>query len=346
MERRRFLTLTAGVVAGAALLPAVPAHAARPLRVLVVTNEPWGTYHIKSILDEAAAARPAPRWEVALVVPDRSGVTPTDPVPVVTLAEAAHWGADLLVVNGATAWPTQVVQTLTGLPVVASSFAYLTPVEAAGAASIRPRIVAMTAASTSEAAVFAAHFGLPASRVRVIGNINLDDLPPYRPTPRTALIATSVTYPSSTGGAAPGTQVLLDSAAALAAAGWHIRVGLHPRENPALWSQYERATEGTLMASTTAEVTVGIPGSVFPQIAAVGCPLVGIVVPGLTVPPYILALCAQAGSVPEVLTAVEARALPTPEVMTSSVGPVGGSGDRLWKIWRQSAAPYGQRRSA
>ncbi|XVX20393.1 hypothetical protein ACQP1U_00515 [Actinomycetota bacterium] len=342
LTRRGFLTLTAGVSLAVAL-PAAPALAHRPLRVLVATNEPWGTYHIKALLDEAAAAR---RWEIALVVPDRSQLKPGDPVPAVTLAEAAAWGADLLVVNGATAWPTQVVQTLTGLPVVASSLAYLRPVEEPGAAIIRPRLVAMTAGSSEEAKVFAAHFGVDPSRVQVVGNPALDDLPPYTPVAGTALIVTSVTKSSVTGGSAPGAQLLLDSAAALAAAGWHIRVGLHPREDASLWSAYEIATEGTLLASAKAEVAIGIPGSVFPSIAAVGCPLVGVVDPALTVPAYILSLCAQARTVPEVLAAAGAQWLPPASVLKASVGPVGGSGDRLWKVWRKAALPYGQRRAA
>ncbi|MDI3331643.1 MAG: hypothetical protein QJR09_13055 [Micrococcus sp.] len=341
MHRRSLLTALAGLSAVAVLGQPLPAHAARPLRVLVATNEPWGTYHLGSLLDEAAGARPAGRWQIALVVPDRSNVTATDPVPVVTLDEAAAWGADVLVVNGATAWPTTVVAQLPGLPVVASSLAYLNPVEEPGAAAIRPRLVAMTAGSSAEAEVFAAHFGLPADRVQVVGNPGLDDIPAYAPVAGTALIATSVTRPSETGGAAPGAEVLLDAAAALADRGWNIRVGLHPREDASLWSAYETATEGTVTASATAEVTVGIPGSVFPKIAAIGCPLVGVVAEGLTVPDYILSVSARARTVAEVVAAVEARWRPSQDVLEAAVGPLGGSGDRLWKAWRKSAAPAG-----
>lgn len=333
LARRSFLALAGGVSLVVAL-PATPAWAKRPLRVLVATNEPWGTYHIKALLDEAAAAR---RWEIALVVPDRSQIKADDPVPVVTLAEAANWDPDLLVVNGATAWPAQVVAALPGLPVVASSLAYLLPVEQPGAATIRPRLVAMTASSQAEAEVFAVHFGVSPDRVVVVGNPALDDLPPYAPVEGTALIVTSVTKSSVTGGSAPGAQLLLDSAAALAAAGWTIRVGLHPREDRSLWTAYEIATEGTLLASTTAEVAVGIPGSVFPQIAAVGTPLVGVVDPALTVPDYILALCAHARTVPEVVAAAAAQWRPSAAELTAAIGPVGGSGDRLWKVWRKSA---------
>ncbi|REE03523.1 hypothetical protein [Citricoccus muralis] len=217
MNRRTLLTTLAGLTAVATIGQPLPAHAARPLRVLVATNEPWGTYHLGALLDEAANAQPVDRWQIALVAPDRSNIASTDTTPVVTPEEAPDWGADLLVVNGATTWPTTVVQRLSELPVVASSLAYFNPIEEPGAATIRPRLVAMTAGSSAEAGVFAAHFGVSADRVQVVGNPGLDDMPPYGPEPATVLMATSVTHSSETGGSSPGAQVLLDSAAALAA---------------------------------------------------------------------------------------------------------------------------------
>lgn len=273
------------------------------------------------------------------MVPDRSNLKADDPVPAVTLEEAADWDADLLVVNGATEWPATVVESLPDLPVVASSLAYLTPVEAEGAASIRPRLVAMTAGSSSEAEVFAGHVGTDASRIEVVGNPALDDVPAYAPEAGTVLIATSVTHSDETGGAAPGAELLLETAAALAAAGKHIRVGLHPREDRSLWEQYEIAEEGTVTASATAEVTVGIPGSVFPQVSAVGCPLVGTVAEGLSTPDYILALCAQARTVEEAVAAVEEKWRPEEAALDAAIGPVGGAGDRLWKAWRRASVP-------
>lgn len=346
MDRRSLLRLSAAS-ASLAFAPvlAAPAFAARPLRVLVATNEPWGTYHVKPLLDEAAGARPAGRWRIASVVPDLSAVRADDPVEAVPLANAAAWSPDLLVVNGATDWPEQVARALPHLPVVASSLAYLTAAEAAGAASIRPRLVAMTAGSSAEAEVFAGHLGVSKRRIEIVGSPVLDDLPAYKPESGTVLIATSVTRSSTTGGSAPGAQLLLDTADALAAQGKRIRVGLHPREDRSLWDRFEIASEGTLAASASAEVTVGIPGSVFPQIAALGSPLVGTVADGLATPDYILALCAQARTVTEAVTAVGRADVPSKAELTAAIGPIGGSGDRLWKAWRKASVP-GRARSA
>lgn len=327
LTRRSFL-IGAGATGLALALPAT-AYARPPLKVLVATNEPWGTYHSTALLPTANSGGDLLRH----VVPDMSQIKPGDPVTSLTLAQAKACGADVLVVNGATDWPADVVKSLPGLPVVASSLAYLRPIEEKRAAEIRPRLVAMTAASQREAEVFAAHFGVDPHRVRVVGNPQLDQLPPRQPVPGSVLILTSVTKSSATGASAPGTQLLLQVAAALAAEGKHIRVGLHPREDPALWAAYEIAPEGSIPASAKAEVALGIPGSVFPPIAAVGTPLVSIVDPALEVPQYLLDIATEAATVSEALAAVEQKWVPDRRTLREVVGPIGDAGRKLWQVW-------------
>lgn len=333
MHRRHFLLATGGAALGAAIQPVAASAADRPIRVLVATSEPWGTYHIEHLLDEASVAGRT----IAMVVPDRSHLEEDDATPVVTVAEAAAWGADVLVVNSALEWPVRVARALSDVPVVAASLAYLTPEEAPGAAELRPRLVAMTAGSGDEAGVFAAHFGVPRSHVAVVGNPALDDLPAHRPEPGSVVVATSVTHPDETGEAAPGAELLMEVAGALADSGRAVRVGLHPREDPALWSRFEIAEEGTVEASARAEVCVGIPGSVFPNVAAVGCPLVGVTAPGLETPDYILSLCAAVTTRHDALEAVDARWRPDSDALRRAIGPVGGSGERLWRRFESAA---------
>ena len=90
---------------------------------------------------------------------------------------------------------------------------------------------------------------------------------------------------------------------------------------------------------------MGIPGSVFPRIAAIGCPLVGVVADGLTVPDYILALCAQVRSAEEAVAAAEAKWRPGEAALTAAVGPIGGAGERLWRYW-QKAVTHSRRKKA
>jgi hypothetical protein len=254
-------------------------------------------------------------------------------VPGKTIAEAVAWKPDVLVVNGATAWPTGVAEALADIPMAASALAYMNPVPGVGTAVLAPRLLRVTASSEVEAEAFAVHMGVPANKVRVVGNPQLDDMPDWTPVAGTVLVLTSVTYPDATGGAAPGTELLLDAAHALKDAGYHVRVGKHPREDPSLWAAFEIAEEGSLAASATAEVAVGIPGSIFPQIAAVGAPLVATVHPDLNVPDYLLALATVATSVDEVLTAVDTAEPLSSTELRQYVGPLGRAGQTLAQTW-------------
>ncbi len=154
------------------------------------------------------------------------------------------------------------------------------------------------------------------------------------------LVLTSVTHPDGTGGAAPGTELLLASAERLAAAGKRILVGLHPREDRALWSRYEISAVPSLQASARAEAAIGIPGTVFPLVAAVGTPLVGCTDPALTVPDYLRAVCSSTITDPAAaVSAVDGARLPDAATLADAVGPVGGSARRLLDAWAGAARP-------
>jgi hypothetical protein len=296
--------------------------------VLLATNEPWGTYHALPLLAEAARRG----WELVQLVPDRSVILPTDPVKVATLDDVPP--ADLLVVNGAGDWPADCAAALRRrMPLAASSLAYLQPKEAPRAHEFRSRLELVTAASPAESEVFAAYLGWK-RRVRMLGSPQTDSLPRYQPQADRVLVLTSVTHPDPTGGAAPGTQLLLDAAAKLEAAGKHIVVGLHPREDRKLWEQYEISPVPSVQASATAECAVGIPGTVFPIVAAVGVPLVGCVDPALQVPDYILDVCSSTIDSPDqAIDAVDTAQPASHGDVFAAVGPIGGSARRLYSAW-------------
>lgn len=332
LPRRRLLR--AALVAGGALAAgacAAPVADRGGLRVLIATNEPWGTYHAEPLLAEVERRG----WTLTQLVPDPSGIEADERVPVAV--PGAFPGADLLVVTGAGDWPADCLGQLPDLPVVASSLAYLTPEEAPRAVEVRARVRAATASSTAEAESFRAHLGL-ATDVRVVGSAQTDDLPLRSPDRGAVLVLTSVTREDATGAAAPGAQLLLDSARRLADAGRRVVVGLHPREDRALWSDYEISPVRSVQAAAAAEVAIGIPGTVFPLVAAVGTPLVGCVDPALEIPGYLRSVCSAviddaAAAVPAV---VEVRPL-APDVLAAAVGPVGGSAARLLDAWGEAA---------
>ncbi|ASO23153.1 hypothetical protein FHR81_003814 [Actinoalloteichus hoggarensis] len=298
-------------------------------RVLLATNEPWGTYHVRPLLTEARRRG----WELIQLVPDLSNIAPEDPVQVVTPGNAPP--ADLLVLNGAEDWPADCARRLRRLPVAAASLAYLPAEEATRAGEFRGRVRWASAGSPAEARAFREYLGYR-PRVWPVGSPQTDDLPARRPEPNTVLILTSVTHPDETGGAAPGAELLLASAARLAESGRRVVVGLHPREDPALWDDYEISSLASVEASARVEAAVGIPGSVFPLVAAVGTPIVGCVDPALAVPEHLLRVCSSTvDDAADVVAAVEQAEPVDARTRRDVVGPVGGSARRLFDGWER-----------
>lgn len=321
-----------GALTGAGLLAMGGAAAAdRPTRVLIATNEPWGTYHVKPLLAEAARRG----WQLTQLVPDLSKIAPDDPVP--TAVPDAAPSADLLVVTGAGDWPADCAARFGKLPVVASSLAYLGPAKADRAKELRHRLRAVTSSSPAEARAFGSYLGIH-RKIQVVGSPQTDALPQRVPEPGLVLVLTSVTHADGTGGAAPGTELLLAAAAELQAAGKRILVGLHPREDPSLWSRYEISDVPSLQASARAEAAIGIPGTVFPLIAAVGTPLVGCTDPALTVPEHLISVCSSTiDDAAQAVSAVDSAELPDPGTLADAVGPIGGSAGRLFDTWSRAA---------
>lgn len=320
-----------GALTAAGLLamggPAVASPGGRRRRVLVATNEPWGTYHVAPILAEIERRG----WQVTQLVPDLSQVAPDDPVPTATPDDAPR--ADLLVVAGAGDWPADCAARFRRMPLAASGLAYLGPAEAARAGELRHRLRVITAASPAASRSFGGYLGTRRT-IRVVGSPQTDNLPVRVPEPGLVLVLTSVTYADDTGSAAPGTELLMAAAEKLEAAGKRILVGLHPREDAALWDRYEISAVPSLDASARAESAIGIPGTVFPLIAAVGTPLVGCADPALTVPDYLLAVCSSTiDNADDAVSAVDGAELPDEATLADAVGPIGGSAARLVDAW-------------
>jgi hypothetical protein len=203
------------------------------------------------------------------------------------------------------------------------------------------RITAATAPSPTAAETFASHMGIDEDEVQVVGMPELDALPAWQPRERTVAVLTSVTHPDETGAAAPGGELLLDISEQLDAQGWDVTVGLHPREDPQLWDDYAIDEEGSVHAATTASAVVGIPGSVFPEIAALGVPIVGVEDDGLDVPDYLTDLAVGVSDADEGVEAVEELAVAggphDAEAVDAATGPVGGAAGRLVDAWEAGA---------
>ncbi|MFD0684597.1 hypothetical protein [Actinomadura fibrosa] len=316
-----------GAVGTATLAPAKYVNPSALPQVLIATNEPWGTYHVRSLLAEAERRD----MRLTQLVPDRSHISLADPVPVARPEDALH--ADLLVVSGAGDWPLECAARFPQLPLMASSLAYLGPQEAPGAARLRRRLHGITSSSPAESRAFASHLGTR-RHIQVVGSPQTDDLPVRRPEAGLVLVLTSVTHPDGTGTAAPGTELLLSAAKALHESGRRILVGLHPRENRTLWKQYEVSDVPSVQASARADVAIGIPGTAFPLVVAVGTPAIGCVGPALSVPDYLLSVCSSTiDNAVDAVAAVAEAQLPDDVILADAVGPIGNSARRLLNAW-------------
>ena len=261
-----------------------------------------GTYHAAPLLPEARRLG----WEVVQLVPDRSGIKPGDPVPVATPDEIPQ--ADLLVVTGAGDWPADCAARLRHLPLVASSLAYQLPVEAprakefAGAAAGDHRVVARRGEGVRRLP------GRPPPRSRSWVRHRPTTCPSTTPEEGAwSLVLTSVTKSSGTGGSAPAPGACCsprpNASRRPASTSWS---GCTRARTSSLWERYEISAVPSVQASARAEAAIGIPGTVFPVVAAVGVPLVGCTDPRLQIPDYLLSVCTHTiTTADDAVTAVE-----------------------------------------
>jgi hypothetical protein len=96
-----------------------------------------------------------------------------------------------------------------------------------------------------------------------------------------------------------------------------------------------------VQASAAAEVAIGIPGTVFPLVAAVGTPVIGCVDPALEIPDYLRSVCSAVIDDAEAAVQAVDKVEPLDDAtLRAAVGPVGGSAQRLFDVWR-AAVPSG-----
>jgi hypothetical protein len=116
-------------------------------------------------------------------------------------------------------------------------------------------------------------------------------------------------------------------------------IGLHPREDPELWRNYEISDASALSLAASSELVVGIPGTIFPAIAASGTPLIGCVTSGLSVPDYLLSVCwSLIADADNLAPAFKEMRTPTAKTISEVVGPIGDSARRLLGVWQEVAA--------
>lgn len=300
------------------------------VRILVATLEPWGTYHSAFAVGELAA-RGA---HVAHLVPFTVEGPQVGQSSSIASGLDALLGADVLVVNALTAgsWPARAAARAVrlGVPVVFSHLAYLGP--ATGRAVDVP-LSAVTAPSLSDARDTARHLGVDVSRVEVVGLPALDAAPVWCPVPSRALLVTTVSSPVH------DPVVLKGVGSTLVAAGWDVVVAAHPREDRSIWSSWNLSSLSTLEAAASCQVAVGLPGTVFAQLAALGVPLVAVrdALLEREVPASVWALASYLDAPARLLDLVVSARPAAADLVEFTSGPRGGATARLADVWMSAS---------
>jgi hypothetical protein len=304
------------------------------MKVAVVTNEPWGTYHLRPLLGEAAAR---PQVDLVHLCPSVDGV-PAGGSARVEVGPVTD--ADVIVVTGLTEWPQQVLRANPSTRVVASCLAYMNPEPVDDVDGLRHRIGVVTAAGAADGAAFVGHLGVDVEPV-LVGTPALDS-PAVPSRAGHVLVLTSVTRATVTGGSAPGTDRLLWAARTLTGLGYEVVVRPHPREDLTLWADHVLdASLSARDAAAGARFAVGIPGTAFAEIAAEGVPLIGVVDPALRVPAHLLSLLGA--TITPMTTESDLKAWAwsptraTEVAVKAAVGPVGAAAQRLLDVWMAAA---------
>jgi len=301
------------------------------MRVVLATNEPWGTYHAEPLVDAAAAAG----IELTQWCPDRKHL-PSWPRVTVETDPAVLARADLVAVNGLLAEHTLAAARAArtaGVPLGLVELAYL---------SMRPaperfdfaQVLCTSAATLPVAGV---HSGVAPGAVEVVGWAGLDRLPARAAEPGLALVLSTVSAPTVTGGNASSDSArLYDAAVELRAAGWQVIVRPHPREQLSRWDGFaldQGATPAVTLAR--AQIALGVVGTTAYYTAALGVPLLGIV--GTHCPDYLASLATALDD--DVVADQAERARPvSAEHAAWVVGPVGGAAQRVCARWLSLAA--------
>lgn len=305
------------------------------MRIVIVTAEPRGAYHLHALHRAMAASGHA---FVHLIPYDETvqGTAWTTTTADLSVLD----GADRLVVTGGSysAW-TQAVAWYAaerGVPIRFSELAFV-PTDPAG--MTLPPLAAVSSIARSGAEALGTYLGWDADAVVITGNPQLDALSARAADPQEVLIV-STDLPAVTD---PDGE-LMRLARRLRDEGHPVIVGTHPREDTRTWEGFTLAAPSTVAAAAHARVAVGYLGSAAPMILATGCPFVALDPVGERA--NLPSRHRQATSA-WVRTADEAYAAlldpaPVPDDLIAAVtGPIGHAAERVVDFWTGPDASSG-----
>lgn len=299
------------------------------MRILLATNEPWGTYHATPLV---AAAR---RRGIELVqwCPTIDDRVPRATTVQVTGTPEAIALADLVIVNGLASSHTHAAvagAVQAGVPICLTELAYLFSNPPASV----PNWSRVLAASPASAPVLGVCAGVRPGDVTVCGHPLLDELPARAPETDRIVALTTVSESSETGGGAPDANALLfDSLLELERLGLEITVRTHPREPEDRWAVHWPVNEdaSTAIAISRASCVVGVAGTAVLYTTALGVPFVAVVPEWL--PDYLRSAVVALDAPHSIGTPVDQASAISPSHRDWICGPIGGAVECVLDAW-------------
>lgn len=298
------------------------------MRVVLATNEPWGTYHAAPLVDAAVEAG----VELIQWVPDLERV-PGDTKVAVSDKRSVLTTADLVVVNGLFTEHTLAAATAAeeaSVPLFLSELAYLRAVPS----TRRFSFTAVQATSYATTPVIGIHGRVSHSQVEVVGWPSLDQLPARQTQPGLIVGLTHVSEPTATGGHHKGDEhdLLYRSLEGLEQAGYEVIVRRHPRERSDRWSRWPTCDScSTAEALCQAELVVGLAATPAFYTAAYQIPFLGILSP--RIPDYIASCVTPLDWESDLLQLAEQAEPLSVEHREWICGPIGGAAERMVGGW-------------
>ena len=300
------------------------------MNIVIATAEPLGAYHLVPLYPAMGAATLAGHSFTHLIpYPEKVQGEPWRSTSAdLSVLEAA----DLVVLTGGgyTAWTELLARECVriGVRFVITELAY----GAQSDGQEHPRPMALSAMSPAGAANLSRYHNWNQGDIVITGTPLLDDLPVWQPVVDRVLLLSSVESDTR-----DPDGVLKKIAGDLVAAGKHVVVRCHPREDRSIWDGFELDTSTTpARAASNAEIVIGYPGSAHPIAAAIGVPVVA-VAPTAALRDALPT--EQASVIPTWITDLSqvellSHAVPTSaSVLYATNGPSGNSGERVVEFW-------------
>lgn len=302
------------------------------MRVVIVTSEPRGAYHLSKLVVPEGLRH----WAVCHLVPYREPLQGHHDLEVSSSLRRID-ESDLLIVTGGdlSAWSHCVATYANsrGVPVFYSQVSLGVPsLECSSVSFVGSSFMSLLHLESAPDHVVFDHSV-------ITGNLHLDSAASREKKTDSAASKSALLLSTSDSQERDPALELRSLATALTKNGWRVVVRPHPREDVSVWTGFEIDCD-TPFASQVAEssAVAGYPGSMMPLVGALGVPSV-VLAPSMSLSSTLSngaenSVSARVSSFTEALDLLESGLEVADEAACLRVcGPVGGASSRLFKAW-------------